>query len=269
MPYQPLSALIPELCSIALSAGEEIMTIYRRLASTDAAAIGLTAKTDGSPLTQADLASHRCIVARLHQLTPELPVVSEEDSTASTHRRGDNLHWLIDPLDGTKEFLNRNDEFTVNIALIDHGKTIFGVVLAPALGELYWGGQEFGAHRRTAAGTTAIRVNSAVTAPIRVVASKSHMSAETRAFIEQLGPSALVQAGSSLKFCRVAEGKADIYPRHGPTAEWDTAAGHAVLEGAGGVVSDVSGKRLSYGKLDHLNPHFIAVCHASLIKWAD
>jgi 3'(2'), 5'-bisphosphate nucleotidase len=174
--------------------------------------------------------------------------------------------WLIDPLDGTKEFIAHNGEFTVNIALIDQGRSVLGVVYAPAIDALYWGGAGLGAFRRVGTSTAAIQVASHATDELcRVVASKSHLNAETQAFIDRLGPVSLVQAGSSLKFCRVAEGVADIYPRLAPTCEWDTAAAQAVLEGAGGVVLDLHGAPLRYGKPDVLNPSFIAARNAALI----
>jgi 3'(2'), 5'-bisphosphate nucleotidase len=176
------------------------------------------------------------------------------------------LFWLVDPLDGTKEFIARNDEFTVNIALIEDGRCTLGVIYAPAIDSLYWGGAGLGAFRCTGAQTVAIKVSAAKPGETcRVVASKSHLNEATQTMIERLGDVSLVQAGSSLKFCRVAEGEADIYPRLAPTCEWDTAAAQAVLEGAGGVVLDLQGSPLRYGKPDVLNPSFIATRDKSLI----
>ncbi len=166
--------------------------------------------------------------------------------------------WLIDPIDGIKEFTQRSGEFTVNIALIEDGEPVMGVVTAPALGEAFWGVKGEGAHKRDRTGRIhRIRVTEPQ-ATKRVVASKNHMNDETRTFIKALGAHKTIQAGSSLKFCRIAEGHADIYPRMGPTSEWDTAAAHAVLLAAGGNVHTLEGQPLQYGKEDVLNPYFIA-----------
>lgn len=220
--------------------------------------IGL--KDDQSPLTLADLSAHQIIARGLHDLIHGVAVVSEEDATSLAYRRGEGNFWLIDPLDGTKEFLAGNGEFTINIALIQNGKPLLGVVYAPVLDQLYWGGQGIGAFRQCAGVVEAIHVAAPVAkgALFRVVASKSHMNAETTSFIAQLGATELLQAGSSLKFCRVSEGEADLYPRLAPTCEWDTAAAQAVLEGAGGSVVSLDGMPLRYGKADVLNPSFIA-----------
>lgn len=253
-----LNSLIPEVCALAKKAGDAIMAVYDR---SEGVSIQLATKEDQSPLTQADLASHHVISEGLAQLRPDLAVVSEEDADSMRHRTPAGSFWLIDPLDGTKEFLARNGEFTVNIALVVDTQPVWGVVHAPALKQMYWGGQTWGAWRALAGGRVeSIRVSAPVSAGnrYRVVASKSHLNAQTSAFIERLGDADLVQAGSSLKFCRVAEGLADVYPRLAPTCEWDTAAAQAVLEGAGGHVVDEQGTRLRYGKADVLNPHFIA-----------
>ena len=170
------------------------------------------------------------------------------------------LSRLIDPLDGTREFLARNGEFTVNIALIEADQVVWGVVHAPLLQQTYWGGAALGAWRQDRAGVHAIRcVNKdQSSSPCRIVASHHHLNEATRERIERVQPHQLVQAGSSLKFCRIAEGVADLYPRLAPTCEWDTAAAQAVLEGAGGQVLDLQGHRLRYSKADVLNPHFVA-----------
>lgn len=248
--------LLPQVLSIARKADEAIMAVYTATASTPA-----SFKTDGSPLTQADLAAHRHIARGLAALTPDIPVVSEEDDASQAHRQPRGRFWLVDPLDGTKEFLARNEEFTVNIALVQDGVAVLGVVTAPALGLAYWGSAGRGAFRSIDGRTEAIHVARrppAASYPWRVVASKSHMNEETRAWLQQLGAHELVQAGSSLKFCRIAEGNADIYPRLGPTCEWDTAAAQAVLEAAGGCVLQLDGMPLRYGKGDVLNPQFVA-----------
>lgn len=245
--------LIQQLLPIARVAGDAIMAVYSRGTPE------VQLKEDDSPVTEADLASHRVLASRLKPLLSECPLVSEEDAGSLVHRQSHGRFWLIDPLDGTKEFIARNGEFTVNVALIEDGRCVLGVVYAPAIDALYWGGAGLGAFRLTGGQTAAIKVAASNPGnPARVVASKSHLNEETRSFIERLGEVSLVQAGSSLKFCRVAEGEADIYPRLAPTCEWDTAAAQAVLEGAGGVVVDLQGMPLQYGKPDVLNPSFIA-----------
>jgi 3'(2'), 5'-bisphosphate nucleotidase len=249
-----------EARSLAHRAGRAILDIYNAGSFKGEHPALLTAKSDGSPLTLADIAAHRVIFEGLRQFCPDIPVVSEEDAASQVHRRPDQMFWLIDPLDGTKEFLARNGEFTVNIALVNKGEVVWGVVYAPVLDQTYWGGKRVGAWRQTASEITPIQVAAPTNAPDirRVIASKSHLNAETTSFIQRLGHADIIQAGSSLKFCRVAEGAADIYPRLAPTCEWDTAAAQAVVEGAGGYVYDSSGAPLRYGKPEVLNPHFIA-----------
>ena len=264
----PAPVLQTALLDLACEAGAAILRVYAAMAG-QAQPAGVQYKADHSPLTQADLQAHACIARGLARLTPALPVVSEEDADSQRHRTPQGRYWLVDPLDGTREFLARNDEFTVNIALIEDGCPVWGVVHAPALGQLYWGGAGMGAWRRDAAGEQAIRVTARAqdrAAPLRVLASKSHLDAQTQAFIARLGPHVLLQAGSSLKFCRIAEGAADLYPRLGPTCEWDTAAAQAVLEGAGGVVLDLRGQALRYGKPDVLNPHFVAAASTEVAR---
>ncbi len=236
------------------------MAIYRR-GSTE-----VRHKVDASPVTEADLAAHCVLATQLAHLLPGCQVVSEEDSASLVYRRNTGCFWLIDPLDGTKEFIARNGEFTINIALIEDGRCTLGVVYAPAIDALYWGGAGLGAFRCMGAQTVAIKVGASKTDHVcRVVASKSHLNEATQAMIDRLGELDLLQAGSSLKFCRVAEGAADIYPRLAPTCEWDTAAAQAVLEGAGGAVVDLQGVPLQYGKPDVLNPSFIATRNTALI----
>lgn len=251
------AALLEGLTRAARLAGQAIMAVY-------GAECAVRHKGDLSPVTEADLAAHQALVGSLQTLLPGCPVVSEEDAASQVHRRGSGRFWLIDPLDGTKEFIACNGEFTVNIGLIEDGRSVLGVVYAPAIDALYRGGPGIGAWRSIGAQSGAIQVADAG-GLCRVVASKSHLNAETQAFIDRLGPASLVQAGSSLKFCRVAEGQADIYPRLAPTCEWDTAAAQAILEGAGGAVLDLQGRPLCYGKPDVLNPSFIATRSAALI----
>jgi 3'(2'), 5'-bisphosphate nucleotidase len=250
-----------ELCQLAWDAGSAVMRIYEAERLSDAR---LADKTDDSPLTKADLASHHLIVDRLTRLQPTLPIVSEEDAESFAESTASGTYWLIDPLDGTKEFLARNGEFTINIALISNSEPVWGVVYAPALDHMFWGGRDYGSYRRLSGQVDSIQVAAPVESgkSYRVVASKSHLNPATSNFIDQLGATEMVQVGSSLKFCTIAEGCADVYPRLAPTCEWDTAAAHAVLEGAGGYVYDTSGNPLSYGKPNCLNPSFIAATMA-------
>lgn len=249
----------PAVIDLVRAAGAGVMSIYGEYKDCAGTDVGLVQKKDQSPLTQADLFCHDYVSSALERLTPHIPVVSEESEASLIHRVPVGKFWLLDPLDGTKEFLARNDEFTINVALISDGKPVWGVVYAPALGQLYWGGKTVGAFRDVDGRPEQIQVASPVPpgGNFKVVASKSHLNAETEAFIACLGQVNLIQAGSSLKLCRVAEGAADVYPRLAPTCEWDTAAAQAVVEGAGGFVVDTTGAALLYGKLDVLNPSFI------------
>lgn len=261
-PLAITSRLAAQVLDIAREAGAVILTVYDELRTSGEGAnqVLLAYKPDDSPLTQADLLAHQLISQRLAVLTPLIPVVSEEDPQSLQFRRPQGDFWLVDPLDGTKEFLARNDEFTVNIALVRKGWSVLGVVLAPALGLAYWGGMGLGAFRQKDGQVASIQVAKPMGGGqiIRVVASKSHMNAETREFIRQLGVCEWVQAGSSLKFCRVAEGAVDVYPRLGPTSEWDTAAAQAIVEAAGGSVLTLNGTPVRYGKPEVHNPHFVA-----------
>ena len=257
-PQQPLFPPQPDaVLALAEQAGAAILEVYR------GADWAVRHKADRSPLTRADERAHAVLAQGLAALTPGIPVVSEEDEVSWARLRGAGACWLIDPLDGTREFLERNDEFTVNVAWVVEGQARWGVVQAPALGVLYWGGAGLGAWRRQGGETVAIHCSElSADGRLRVLASRSHGTPETQAWIEGLGPHRLVQAGSSLKFCRIAEGAADVYPRLGPTCEWDTAAAQAVLEGAGGAVRTLDGQALGYGKADVRNPHFVAASAA-------
>jgi len=241
------------LSQLMWDASDAILAIYE---SSD---FGIAAKDDHSPVTQADLAAHQVLVAGLSALIPDIPIVSEEDPESLKIPQTHSRYWLIDPLDGTKEFIQRNGEFTCNLALIDSNRTICGWVSVPVLGLLYHGGQRREAQRLDRDGSsTDIRCAKQGTS-IRVVASKSHLNPETEAFIAAIEtPVKLIQAGSSLKFLQIAEGAADLYPRLAPTCEWDTAAAQAVLEGAGGSVMQMDGLPLVYGKSVILNPYFVA-----------
>jgi 3'(2'), 5'-bisphosphate nucleotidase len=246
--------LLAQICAIARAAGRVILEVYGREFS-------VTRKDDDSPLTEADQLAHGLIARELARLEPNLPLLSEE-SVASEHaqRRSWPRYWLVDPLDGTKEFLKRNGEFTVNIALIERQRATLGVVYAPVFDRLYYGAVDVGAWRANGDDAAlAITVQDRVASPLRVVGSRSHPSAELAAYLGALGPHEITDMGSSLKICLVAEGAADIYPRLGPTSEWDTAAAQAILESAGGRMIDTVGQPLRYNsKDDLLNPHFLA-----------
>ena len=239
---------------IARRAGAEILQVY------ESGDIAVTDKSDSSPLTQADLRAHQTIVDALHALTPEWPVLSEESSKVDFAERAQwSRYWLVDPLDGTKEFLSRNGEFTVNIALIDGHEPVLGVVYAPARGLLYYGipgAGAFRAHGNEAASPIVVKRHAAE--PIRIVGSRSHRGDSLDALLSHLGSHELIAVGSSLKLCMVAEGSADLYPRLGATSEWDTAAAHAVVLAAGGFVTTTQGSPLTYNsRPELLNPHFL------------
>ncbi len=243
--------MLEEIKQIARDAGNAIMTVYQR------ANLDVQHKDDNSPVTQADLAAHHVICEGLRALPTQYPILSEESCDIRwAERRQWSRYWLVDPLDGTKEFIKRNGEFTVNIALIENGEPILGVVYAPVLEAMYTGERDRGAFLND----QPINVTAEAPATLRVVGSRSHPSPDTLDWLKALDkPYRLIPMGSSLKLCRIAEGKADLYPRLGPTSEWDTAAAHAVLSAAGGEVVTLEGEPLRYNQKDHyLNPHFIA-----------
>ena len=258
-------------CDIAKNAGKAILEVYAH--ADTIAGKNIAHKADSSPLTEADLRAHHVIARALQLLTPNIAIVSEEDDASHAHRTARGEFWIIDPLDGTKEFIARNGQFTVNIALVRQGAPVLGVVYAPVLDELFWSEPDLNSSADTDASvnmralshienqTHLIRVSTPqlqLGKPVRVLASRNHMNEQTHNFINALGAHELVQAGSSLKFCRIAQGLADCYPRLGPTCEWDTAAAQAVLEAAGGFVRTLNGARLLYGKSEVLNPSFVA-----------
>lgn len=247
----PLDAII----ALTEKAGLAIMALYTE------SDLNVTLKEDVSPVTRADLAAHRLILDGLQELTPTWPVLSEEsEAIPYLERREWKTYWLVDPLDGTKEFIKRNGEFTVNIALITDGEPCLGVVHAPALGRTYSAVRGKGAFRQETnkERPSRIAVRRERNQKLKVVISRSHPGKEAEAFLRNLGAYDTVEIGSSLKFCLVADGSADLYPRFGPTREWDTAAGHCVLLSAGGEVTDLHGQPLRYNKLNLLNPPFIA-----------
>ena len=251
--HQP-QALLDLITDCSLAAGDAILEVYGE------ADFAVEAKADASPLTAADLASQKVIVECLEAADTGLPILSEEAAQAPYETRKEwRRFWLIDPLDGTKEFVKRNGEFTVNIALIEEGVPVLGVVYAPVLERMYYGGPGLGAWRRENAETTTIRAAGTGGDALVVVASRSHMSLDTENFLEQLPEHRLTSMGSSLKLCLVAEGSADVYPRLAPTMEWDTGAAHAVVAAAGGQVLDLNGNHLRYNKSDLTNPHFVVL----------
>ncbi len=255
----PISELLPavlDVIRIARAAGDAIMAVY------NSDNMGATSKADNSPLTLADLAAHQVIVDGLNKLLPRYPVLSEEAANIAYEERcAWTRYWLVDPLDGTKEFIKRNGEFTVNIALIEKGAPILGVVYAPVLNVCYYGCKDDGAFvQRDAIPAQKISVSLAdKNQTLKVVASRSHSDEHTQALLNKLGNHECINMGSSLKLCIVAEGVAHFYPRLGPTMEWDTAAAHAVVNAAGGQVCDKNGQSLRYNKPALLNPEFFVL----------
>lgn len=255
----PDQQLIEALCALALEAGAAAMTVYE-------SDFDVSAKGDASPVTEADRLGEEIILAGLARLAPQIPVLAEEAASAGHIPTLGREFFLVDPLDGTKEFVTRTGEFTVNIALIRDGKPALGVVYAPAIGKLYAGVAGEGATLRPVSDGRPGAARGICARPVPdkglvAVASRSHRGPETDAFLKTLDVADFAAAGSSLKFCLIAEGLADVYPRLGRTMEWDTGAGQAVLEAAGGTVMVFGdGDALRYGKIDrgYDNPHFIA-----------
>ena len=251
------SPLMQDLITLAMTAGQEIMAIY-------ASDFSAKAKEDLTPVTEADEAAEKIILAGLAKIDPATPVISEEAAAAGKIPETSETFFLVDPLDGTKEFISRNGEFTVNIARIHNGRPIAGVVYAPALRRIFWGEAGTGAAQGQLAQDdsidwTPIAVRACPADGATVVASRSHRDAATDEYLKGVNVKSLCSAGSSLKFCLVASGEADLYPRFGRTMEWDTAAGHAVVAAAGGKVLTVDGIPLAYGKRErgYDNPGFI------------
>ena len=271
------AALTATLCEIALRAGQEILAVY-------ASDFTVRGKADASPVTEADTRAERVILEGLGECAPGIPVVAEESAAAGEIPDvGGGPFFLVDPLDGTREFIGRNGEFTVNVALIEDGAPTVGVVHLPALDETFWtagDGVAWRARGGGRAGGTGIAGTAAggaggdagIGAPgaaeriacrrpgdaLVAIASRSHRSPETDAWLRRFDVAEIASAGSSLKFCRIAEGAADLYPRLGRTMEWDVAAGHAILSAAGGSVETMDGAPLTYGKPGFDNPHFVA-----------
>ena len=257
-----LADLARACCALARDAGAAIMRVY-------AGNFAVEHKDDDSPLTAADLAAHRVIADGLRALAPQLPILSEESSEQAgwDERRGWTRYWLVDPLDGTREFVKRNGEFTVNIALIENHKPVLGVVFAPALDELYWAWAGGNAHFATKSESGELRTRPRAT-PLLVAGSRSHADPRMLGALERIGAHELRPLGSSLKFCRAARAEVDLYIRYGLTSEWDTAAGQCVLEQAGGGVTELDGAALRYNtKESLLNPDFLAFGDAR-VDWA-
>jgi len=247
------SILIYKFKQLLMNASDCILEIY------NLSNFHITIKSDNSPVTKADIAAHTILINGLSSLTPTIPVISEENNESLSISKFHSTYWLIDPLDGTKEFISRNGEFTINVALIENNKPNLGFVCVPTKKTLYWGGKNYGSFKSIEnLYKSKVICASYPQNPVRVVASRNHLNQATIDFIKTLGRTKLIKVGSSLKFLTLAEGKADYYPRFAPTSEWDTAAAHAILEGAGGKVNKVDGSNLSYGKLNILNPNFIA-----------
>lgn len=252
-------ALLEAVKDIAARAGERILEIYD-------SEFAVQHKDDKTPLTEADLAAHRTILAGLSALTPDIPVLSEESATIPfAQRSGWTRYWLVDPLDGTREFIKRNGEFTVNIALVHDGRVELGVVYVPVTKLSYYACAGGGAFKQVADATPErIRVRKLGSGPVIVAGSRSHSGDSLKRFLDNLGEHELVSMGSALKSCLVAEGKADLYPRLGPTSEWDTAAAQCVVEEAGGRVTGMDMQPLRYNTKDSLlNPHFFVFGDAS------
>lgn len=254
-----MTQLLEKTCEIARAAGAEILRVYNSSGT-------VSYKSDDSPLTEADQASHRLITSQLKQLDPAVPIVSEEAEWNAKAGSLNGRFWLVDPLDGTKEFLKRTGDFTVNIALVENDRPVLGVIYVPARDWLYFApAQGPGAWKLTGAEPPQeISVRRADSGSLCVVASKDHAGAQVDRMLARIPNAALTSMGSSLKFCLLAEGKADIYPRFVPTMEWDTAAADCILEAAGGVVCDLDGARLRYQKPGWKNGPIISVADRSL-----
>ena len=252
--------LLLKVCNIAIKAGEEILKYYTE-------DIHVTHKDDSSPLTKADLASNKIIMNALRKLDRTIPILSEESLVEWNERKNWTKYWLVDPLDGTKEFIKKNGEFTVNIALIENNKPILGVIYAPVKSDLYFTQKKNGSNKINSKSKLIdlkksqklfVSNQSNIT---RIIGSRSHSNQSFHSWVNQnFHNTEIVQSGSSLKFCLIAEGTADIYPRFGPTSEWDIAAGHIIVDEAGGRVNTFQNNEINYNlKEDLLNPQFYAI----------
>ncbi len=254
MENMDLAGIQAKVIDVAHKAGQKILKIYE-------SEFEIEFKNDASPLTVADTTAHRCLVEVLQNLEPRFPILSEEDSELPfTERKEWRTYWLVDPLDGTKEFINRNGQFTVNVALIHDHEPVMGVVHVPVQDTTYFAAEGLGAFKQQRDGQPVpIRVRKPAPQKLVIVGSRSHQTPAFEHYLKRLnGEYELISIGSSLKFCLVAEGVADLYPRLGPTSEWDTAAAHCVVAQAGGFVVDLQGKSLRYNtKPSVLNPYFL------------
>ena len=258
-------AWLPAVRRIAQEAATAILQVY------ETADFRVDVKADNSPLTEADLAAHHHIVNSLHALTPDIPVLSEESQGITyAERRQWSQFWLVDPLDGTREFVQRNGEFTVNIALVRQHTAVLGVVHIPVQHVTYWAAAGLGAFRTRGNETVPLHAQAALVQPLKVVASRMHAGPATEALLHNLRQQYaldVVSKGSALKLCMVAEGEADLYPRLGPTMEWDTAAAQCIVEQAGGHVTTLDNTPLQYNKENLLNPFFMVASPATAALW--
>ena len=262
MPERDHKYLAQNLIPTVLEAGKRIMTYFET-------PLDVATKSNNSPVTEADQVAEDLILRDLVRLFPDIPVVAEESLSRGACPKVEDIYFLVDPLDGTREFINQRPEFTVNIGLIENKHPVFGIILAPALGELYVTLAPDAVGRLDTVFTrSSIDISDLQSVHCRqvnyealhVLASRSHLDDETLAYLDKFAVAGTVNAGSSLKFCRLAEGHADLYPRFGPTMEWDTAAGQAILQAAGGAVENLDGTPFLYGRVDQgfKNPGFIA-----------
>ena len=256
-----------EILNISVDAGEVILNYYNEN-------VDVIYKDDESPLTKADLASHKIITDSIKKITPDIPILSEEEFIDWNIRKKWKKYWLIDPLDGTKEFIKKNDEFTVNIALIENNRPILGVIYTPALNELFYSIKNFGSYKiltkkklNTLKEAKRISINKKKSNKIKIVGSRSHSNPILDKWVNKnFNEFDILQKGSSLKFCLIAEGSADIYPRFGPTSEWDIAAGHIILEEAGGKLKSIDNKEILYNEKENiLNPEFFAYSNIDFV----
>lgn len=263
MNIQDNKSLLLKVTNIAIKAGNKIMEFYDQEDE-------IIIKEDQSPLTKADLASNKIILEELKNINTSISILSEETPVRWSERQNWNTYWLVDPLDGTKEFINRNGEFTVNIALIENNNPILGVIYAPALSVLYYGSKNKGSFKiscctkiNSLSNSIQIKANEKKNSDyLKVFESRSHSNQEFTSWVKNnVQNYDLIKRGSSIKFCEIAEGKADLYPRFGPTSEWDIAAGHIILTEAGGEIKNVNQNKLQYNLKESLiNPYFIASC---------
>ena len=260
--------VVLDILNIAIDAGKEILKIYKKNFNVDL-------KADNSPITEADINSNNLIKKRLIEIEKNFPILTEESLVNWETRRVWNKYWLIDPLDGTKEFINRNGEFTVNISLIENNSPIFGVIYAPEKSLLYYGIKNNGSYKlitqdniNTLTEFKKININKNIPSKIKIIGSRSHSNKDFHTWVEKnFSQYELISIGSSLKFCIIAEGTADIYPRLGPTSEWDIAAGHIILEEAGGKLKSFDNTDILYNTKENIiNPNFLAYGNVSKLN---